>query len=68
VKKLVGELRGHFKDVAQKELEIGALKQGQVDKWLEGYLSHVPTPEGEAFFKKYRLEEVDGILTSGRPC
>jgi endonuclease YncB( thermonuclease family) len=62
VKKLVGELRTQFKDVAQKELEIGALKQGQVDKWLEGYLSHVPTPEGEAFFKKYRLEEVDGVL------
>jgi endonuclease YncB( thermonuclease family) len=62
VKKLVGELRTQFKDVAQKELEIGALKQGQVDKWLEGYLSHVPTPEGEAFLKKYRLEEVDGVL------
>jgi endonuclease YncB( thermonuclease family) len=62
VTKLVTELRGQFKDVAHKELEIGALDKGQVDKWLEGYLAHVPTPEGEAFLKKFRIVNEDGVL------
>jgi endonuclease YncB( thermonuclease family) len=61
-KRLVTELRGYFQDVAVKELEAGYLEKGQVDKWLEGYLTHLPTPEGDKFFRKYTIKEKDGVL------
>lgn len=66
IKAIAKDLRDKFTEIGASEVEAGVLKQEQVDKWINGYVTRLLTEDGAEFLGiKEFDDDVQAALTQG---